>query len=423
MSNGLSEQARAAAAAVDGERLWSRLMAMAAIGARADGGVCRQALTREDRDARAVLTGWARARGLRVSVDAAANLFVTRPGARDLPPLLIGSHMDSQPAGGRFDGIYGVLAAFEVLEALEDAGLGTGRPIEMVAWTNEEGGRFPCGCTGSMSWSGEAPLENFLDVVGADGVVLRDALAETLAASPDIERRGLGGGAHAYIEAHIEQGPVLEREGLAIAAVTSIQGFRMSHVTVTGTPGHAGTTPMAARRDAVQGALRAIAALNELMADPSDTVRFTVGCIDVEPNSPNTIPARARFSIDFRHPEEAVLEARYARIEAAVRAAAAPCDADLEHESSMSPGVFPAPVVAAIEAAARDLGLPAMRLPSGAFHDALFIARACPAGMLFIPCKAGLSHHPDEYATPQDCEAGARVLAATAMQLAEATLS
>ena len=418
MSSKLTQEATAAAAAVSADRLWSTLMAMAEIGARPDGGVCRQALTVEDREARDLLIGWARGRGYGVSVDPAANLFVRRPGRQDVAPVLAGSHMDSQPAGGRFDGIYGVLAAFEALVALDEAGIETERPVDMVAWTNEEAGRFACGCTGSISWSGHAPLEDFLPVVGTDGVVLRDALEETLAAAPDVERIGLGSEVHAYIEPHIEQGPVLESKGLPIAAVTSIQGLRWFSVEVDGRAGHAGTTPMTGRKDAFQGALRAIEALNALMADDTDTVRFTVGRIEVEPNSPNTIPSLARFTVDFRHPEEAVLTALGDRVADVAAEAAAPCTVQVTQTSRMAPDAFPETMVALIEDAARSLDLGVIRLASGAFHDALFTAKACPTAMIFVPCRDGISHHPAEYAKPEDLAAGTRVLTACLVELA-----
>ncbi len=420
MSSQVSDIAMSVAGAIDEDRLWANLMAMAEIGARSDGGVNRQALTREDGDARALLIGWARERGYDVSVDAAANLFIQRRGREAGQPVLIGSHMDSQPAGGRFDGIYGVLAAFETLVALDAASLETRHPVEVVAWTNEEGGRFACGCTGSIAWSGLQPVEDFLGEVGADGVILADALAETLAATPDVPKRSLGGGAIAYIEPHIEQGPVLEAGGLQIAAVTSIQGLRWYRVDIAGSAGHAGTTPMQGREDAFQAALRSVQALNTLMDDPADTVRFTVGRINVEPNSPNTIPSSASFTIDFRHPDADVLADLGGRVERCVVEAAAPCGVTVTETSTMAPAMFPEPVVAQIEASAGALGFGVTRLPSGAFHDALFASKACPSGMIFIPCRGGLSHHPDEYATPFDCAAGARVLAATVAELAGA---
>lgn len=415
----LSEAALKAAAAVSEERLWRSIEAMAEIGGLGNGGVTRQALTREDIEARALLIGWARALGLAVSIDDAANLFLRRPGQEpEAVPVLAGSHMDSQPAGGRFDGIYGVLAAFETMHALQDAGIATRRPIDVVAWTNEEGGRFERGCTGSSVWAGQVPLSAFLDDVGSDGARFADALAQTLAATPDLPRRPPHWPAYAYVEPHIEQGPVLEKQGLDIAAVTGIQGVRWMRVEIEGVAGHAGTTPAALRRDALQAAVRAITWLNGLMEDPRDLTRFTVGRLLVEPNSPNTIPSKVTFTIDFRHPDAAELKRRGGAIERVIHEAVKPCTAAVVTTSEMSPTPFAGPIPSLIETAAAAIGLKAARLASGAFHDALYAAAVCPAGMLFIPCRNGVSHSPEEYSTPAQCVAGARVLAATVVELA-----
>lgn len=419
MRSGINEATLAAAAAVDEARLWQSLMDLAAIGARSDGGVCRNALSDEDIAARALVIGWAEARGYEVSIDEAANLFIRRQG-RDpqAAPVVAGSHLDSQPAGGKFDGAYGVLAGFEALIALDESGIETRRPIDIVAWTNEEGGRFDRGCTGSSVWAGASELESYLGDIGTDGVPLGEALARTLAATPDLPRRPRQWAAHAYVEPHIEQGPVLEAEGVSIAAVTGIQGVRWMNVEVTGKAGHAGTTPMTDRRDAVQGALRAIAGLNRWMADPEDRVRFTVGRVNVSPNSPNTIPDKVLFTIDFRHPDLAVLEDRGGRIADVVKEAASPCDALVMTTLSMDPSPFPDPMIALIEQSAQALNLGCLRLSSGAFHDALHAANVCPTAMIFIPCRGGLSHHPAEWAEPRHCADGARVLAAALVELA-----
>jgi N-carbamoyl-L-amino-acid hydrolase len=383
--------------------------------------VCRHALSDEDIAARALVIGWAEGRGYEASVDEAANLFIRRPG-RDAQaaPVVCGSHMDSQPAGGKFDGAYGVLAGLEALVALDDAGIETERPIDVVAWTNEEGGRFDRSCTGSSVWAGASELDSYLGDIGADGVALGEALAKTLAATPDLPRRPTHWAAHAYIEPHIEQGPVLEAEGLSIAAVTGIQGVRWMNVEVIGKAGHAGTTPMAERRDAVQGAVRAITELNALMADDEDRVRFTVGRVNPTPNSPNTIPEKVLFSIDFRHPDRDLLEDRGGRIAQVVKDAARPCEALVMPTLSMDPTPFPDRMVTLIEDSAKALGLGCRRLASGAFHDALYAAQVCPTAMIFIPCRGGLSHHPAEWAEPRHCAEGARVLAATLVELAGA---
>jgi beta-ureidopropionase / N-carbamoyl-L-amino-acid hydrolase len=415
----IAEQARQAASAVSAERLWARHLAMAEIGRLGETGVNRQALSVEDIRARALLLEWAAARGWRPAVDPIANLFLRRPGTEpEAAPVLAGSHMDSQPRGGRFDGIFGVLAALEAMEALDEAGIATRRPIELVAWTNEEGGRFAPGAMGSGVFAGAVRLEDCLGLVGRDGVVLGDALAQTLAATPEAERRPLGFPLHAYVEPHIEQGPRLEAAGVAIGVVTGIQGARWYEVEVLGELAHAGTAPLASRRDAARAAVRMIAALQEALHDPEDQVRFTVGRIDLEPNAPNTVAGRAMFSIDLRHPDGALLERLGALIQPLCERLAPPCEVRVRKTFERAPCVFPEALVETIERAARDLGLASLRLPSGAFHDASFIAGLCPTTMLFVPCARGISHSPEESATPEDLAAGARTLAAALVELA-----
>ena len=422
-----SEPARCAAAAVDQARLWRRHMDMAKIGAMAEigaiegHGVNRQALSAEDIRARALLLEWAAARGYEPAVDDLANLFIRRPGSDpDAAPVLAGSHMDSQPAGGRFDGIFGVLAALEALEALDDAGIATRQPIDLVAWTNEEGGRFGPGCMGSAVFAGRMQLEDCLDLTDGAGIRLGTALAETLAATPQLPRRPFGFPIAAYLEPHIEQGPRLEAGGLQVGVVTGIQGARWYGVEVEGEPGHAGTAPLAGRKDALRATVRMIAALEELMHDPADRLRFTVGRLEVRPNSPNTVPASVTFSIDFRHPELAVLEDRSRRIGPLCQQLAGPCQVRVKETFNRPPCVFPKRIVDAIEGAAQAQGIGHMRLPSGAFHDANFIADLAPTGMIFVPCEKGISHSPAENARPEDLAAGTRVLAAALVELAGA---
>jgi N-carbamoyl-L-amino-acid hydrolase len=413
------QAAAAAAAAIDRERLWRRHMAMAEIGAIPGAGVDRPALSPEDIRARALLLEWAGARGYQPAVDPIANLFVRRPG-RDLSaaPVVAGSHMDSQPTGGRFDGIFGVLAALEALEALDDAGIATTHPIDLVAWTNEEGGRFAPGAMGSAVFAGAIAPESCHMLTDAAGISFADALQATLAATPGLPRRPFGFPIAAYLEPHIEQGPQLEATGHAIGVVTGIQGARWYVIEVTGEPGHAGTAPLRGRKDALQAAVRMIAGLGELMHDPDDLLRFTVGRLQVEPNSPNVVPARVAFSIDFRHPAARVLDERGARIEAICRAAAGGCAVRVTETFSRPPCVFPGAIVDAIERAAEIAGCRHMRMPSGAFHDANFLAELAPTGMIFVPCAKGISHSPAEYASPEDLAAGARVLAAALVELA-----
>jgi N-carbamoyl-L-amino-acid hydrolase len=405
-------EAPAPAFRVDEARHWDRLMQMARLGAIPGDGVNRAALSDLDHRARRLLLSWAAEIGLAASVDALGNLFLRQEGTDPtLAPILAGSHMDSQPKGGRFDGIWGVLAALEAVQALREAGIAPRRPIEIVAWTNEEGGRFAPGCMGSMAFAGHSPPGTWDDTRDRDGLRFADELARLLAAEADLPRRPLGFTPFAYIEPHIEQGPLLEAEGLDIGVVTGIQGSRWFLVEIAGKTDHAGTAPLSLRQDAVQDMLRAITALNTLMADPADVVRFTVGRVEVEPNSSNTVADLARFSIDFRHPDATVLAERGDAIPATIHAAMRACRATVRETFHAAPARFDTMVQDAIEAAASGLGLTSRRLPSGAFHDAQFLVPLCPSGMIFIPSRGGVSHHPSEYSSPSQVANGARVLA------------
>ncbi len=394
---GADEAASAAgrvAAAVDADRLWRRHMELAAIGATPKGGVNRPALSPEDAEARRRLIGWARARGFTVSVDAIANLFVRAPGAdAAAAPVVSGSHLDTQPAGGRFDGIYGVLAAFEVLEAAADAGVVTRRPLEAVVWTNEEGSRFQPTTMGSAVFAGRLPLERALAATDAAGVRLETALADTLARLGVEERRAFASPMAAYVEAHIEQGPVLEAAGHTIGIVTGIQGLRWFEVEVAGEEAHAGTTPLRRRRDAFVAATEMARALRTWMADRTDTLRFTIGRFEVAPNSPNTVPGRVLFTIDFRHPDPSVLEQRGARIADICRVHAGPCAVSVRETLTSPPIAFDPAVQAVLREAAARQGVSHMDIVSGATHDAKHAALLCPAGMLFVPCAGGVSHN------------------------------
>jgi beta-ureidopropionase / N-carbamoyl-L-amino-acid hydrolase len=409
-----------ATGAVSEQRQWDRLMAMARLGAIPGDGVNRACLTELDRQARRLLVGWAKDIGASISVDAAANLWLRRDGGDPHAAAVVtGSHMDTQPNGGRFDGIYGVIAGLEALTALHDANATLRRPVEVVAWTNEEGGRFAPGCMGSMAWSGCRRIEEFADVVDPDDVRFADALAAHLTAEADLPRRPLGSTPHAYVEAHIEQGPRLEAEGHDIGVVTGIQGSRWFTVTLTGETAHAGTTPLALRRDAVQDMVRAIVALNTLMHDPEDVLRFTVGRIVVEPNTSNSVANRASFTIDFRHPAKDVLLARGDAIAGVVQAAVRNAGVTVQETFHALPVAFAPAVIETVEHAASQQGYRYMRLPSGAFHDAQFVMPVCPTGMIFVPCRKGISHNPAEYATPAQLAAGTRVLTLAVANLAE----
>lgn len=419
MSTSATIEPATVARLVDRDRLWAAHERLATFGAIAHDGVNRPALSPAEIAAKRAIIGWGRERGYRIATDEVANLFIRRPG-RDpsAAPVMTGSHIDSQPRGGRFDGIFGVLAGLEALVALDEAGVGTRRPIEVVAWTNEEGSRFDPACMGSLVFTAGGRLADFETARDNDGVTFGAALAATHAALPDVERRASGHDVAAYVEAHIEQGPILEARARDIGVVTGIQGLRRFVCEFSGETAHAGTAPLAMRRDAVQAAVRALASLNGAMADPTDVLRYTVGRALVEPNSPNSVATRALFSIDLRHPDGAELTRRSETIEPVCRAAAPPCGVKVTQTFRYDPCVFDPEVVATVDRMAATLGLSSMRLPSGAFHDAGLMSGHCPTGMIFVPCRKGVSHNEAEYATPDQLAAGARVLAATVYELA-----
>jgi N-carbamoyl-L-amino-acid hydrolase len=407
--------------AIDQQRLWDRHMAIARHGATGRGGVNRQALTAEDGQARAELAGWAAARGFDVFIDEAANLFVRRAGTEsDAAPVMSGSHLDTQPAGGNFDGVYGVLAAFEALEALDDMGLEHKRPIEAVVWTNEEGCRFAPGCTGSLVFSGRHLITEFLQATAPDGAVMKDELARTIAATPGAVQRPSGGEVAGYIEAHIEQGPRLEAEGLTVGAVTGIQGGSSFEVTVTGEDGHAGTVPLLQRRDAFRSAMAMIFNIYRETHDPDDVTRLTIGRFEAHPGSPNTIPGEVGFTIDFRHPDADTFARTVELIEEICKANADPCEVAIRRRHVAPPADFDEDVIARIERIAEELRIPAMRMFSGADHDAKLMVPLCPTGMIFVPCAKGISHNEAEMAKPEDLAAGARVLADALVEMANA---
>ncbi|NNG04135.1 MAG: M20 family metallo-hydrolase [Inquilinus sp.] len=409
----------AAAARVDEARLRGRHEAMARHGARPDGGVNRQAFSAEDAAARSELAAWAAEFGFELYIDPITNLYVRRPGTDpDAAPVMSGSHLDSQPMGGRYDGAYGVLAAFEALQAIAEAAIATRRPIEAVAWANEEGSRFQPGMTGSFVFAGLTPLDQAIAVRDPEGVAIADTLAAMRAATPAAIDRPLGIPVAAYVEAHIEQGPRLEAAAVPIGVVTGIQGARWFAVEVSGDAAHAGTTPRAQRRDALQAAVRMVAALEALTTDPADVVRFTIGRFEVSPGSPNTVPERVLFTIDLRHPEADRLNRFGDAIEGVCREQAGPCGVTVTETQTSMPVVFPDAMRETIRQAAAALGFAYLVLPSGAGHDAKALAAVAPAAMIFIPCEKGISHNPAENAKPADLAAGARVLAKTLVDLA-----
>ncbi len=395
---------------INGNRLWDSLMELAQIGATEKGGVNRQALTDLDREGRDLFVRWCEAAGCTVSVDRVGNIFARRAGRDDsLAPVMMGSHLDTQPTGGKFDGAYGVLAGLEVIRALADADYVTRRPVEVVAWTNEEGCRFSPAMAGSAVFAGTHDEAELAATPDRDGLVFADELARIGYAGPE----PVGGrDVAAFFEAHIEQGPILETEEHTIGIVTGSQALHWYDVTLTGSESHAGTTPMERRHDALVGAARVIDAINAVGEANRPHGRATVGELHVSPNSRNTIPGRVLFTIDIRHPEEATLAEMAETAAAAARSTAAEFGLDLEFEDAMRlPAVaFDPACVAAVAAGAEGLGLSHMEIISGAGHDACNIAKVAPAGMIFVPCADGISHAEIESATPDDCAAGCAVL-------------
>ena len=405
---------------VDGTRLWASLMDMARIGATAKGGVCRLALTEVDRAGRDTFVRWAEAAGCAVTVDAIGNIFARRAGRDEaLAPVLVGSHLDSQPTGGKFDGAYGVLAALEVVRTLNDARLETLRPIEAVSWTNEEGSRFAPAMMGSGAFAGALPLADMLARTDAEGSITVGAALASIGydgAAPAAPRP-----VHAYFEAHIEQGPILEAAHTAIGVVTAIQGIRWFDCRIEGMEAHAGPTPMAARRDALLGAARLVERVRAIALDHAPDGRGTVGEFRVHPGSRNVIPGRVELSVDLRHPDAGALAAMAAALGEAVAAVLADSGLGgaLEQIWYSPPTAFDAACVDAVRRAAAEVGAAHRDITSGAGHDAKYLADICPAAMVFIPCKGGISHNEIEDADPAHVAAGCEVLLRAVLEKAE----
>ena len=396
---------------IDADRLWQRLMALARIGATPGGGVNRQALSAEEIESWRLMIDWAHTAGLEPSTDAAGNLFLALPGIdREAPPVLAGSHLDSQPGGGRFDGVYGVVAAFEVLSVLAEHGVKPPADLVCVAWMNEEGSRFAPGMMGSEAFAGVRALDGIRATRDAEGLSVAESLDALHAAFPVLRRRPLGFALAAYIEAHIEQGPVLEAEGRVIGVVTGIQGKKTFDVVIEGERGHAGTLAMADRRDALAAFACIAPRLYGEIGGEDAQVKFTIGRLQVEPNAPSVVPERVRLRIDLRHPDNAVLDRLGVRLAALCVAHASPCTAMVTPLVDAPSNAFDAALQDAIEAAAERLGQPHMRILSAAGHDARHMAPLCPSAMIFIPCRDGVSHAEHEWAEPAHVAAGADVL-------------
>jgi len=398
------------AARVNGDRLWSRLMEMAKIGPGVAGGSNRQALSDEDKAGRDLFMSWASNAGCTFEFDEIGNLFATRPGTNpDMAPVMTGSHLDTQPTGGRFDGVYGVLGGLEVIETLNDLGVTTEAPLEIVVWTNEEGSRFQPSMMGSAVWGGALPLEQALKHEDFDGKTVGEELSRLgwdgeLAARPRPYT--------AAFELHIEQGPILEADQVDIGIVTAVQGFRWYTIELGGHPAHAGPTPMEVRKDPARALGDILDGVYKLAAEHAPWARATFAQFRSEPISPNTIPEKITFSLDMRNPDGDTLLA----MDAAMRDIVA---AQVErhgvttaiHVDTDSPPVkFHDDCIAAVESSVEALGFSHQRMVSGAGHDACYVAAHYPTSMIFVPCDEGLSHNEAENISIDQAEQGASVL-------------
>ncbi len=395
---------------VNGERLWASLMELAAIGATDKGGVCRLTLTDLDKQGRDLVLGWARDAGLTITIDKIGNGFMRRAGRdNSLPPIVTGSHIDTQPTGGKFDGNYGVLAGLEVIRTLNDHQIETQAPVEVAFWTNEEGSRFVPVMMGSGVFAKAFTLETAYAAKDVAGKTVGEELARIGYVGPEEP------GDHpigAYFEAHIEQGPVLEDHDVTIGVVTGVLGIRWFDCTVTGMEAHAGPTPMALRKDAMQISAKLMQEVVAIALRHPPHGRGTVGMVHVHPNSRNVIPGRVKFSIDLRNSTDALVDAMAAEIRATAAKLSEESGLPIQIElvSSYPAQPFHAECVDAVAHAAEALGYSHMPTVSGAGHDAVYMAKLAPSGMVFIPCKDGISHNEIEYAKPEHISAGCNVL-------------
>jgi N-carbamoyl-L-amino-acid hydrolase len=404
--------------AVDGPHLHARLAALAKVGAIDGGGCARLALSDEDKAGRDLVVGWMRDAGLAVTIDAIGNVFGLRRGREDGPPVMTGSHIDTVRTGGRFDGNYGVLAGLAVCRALDAAGIVTRHPLCVAFFTNEEGARFQPDMMGSLVHAGGLTLQEAYAATDSDGKRVGDELVRIgyrgPAAPGAIRPR-------AFVELHIEQGPVLEEAGVTIGAVTGVQGISWHEFVATGVSAHAGTTPMRLRHDAGYVAAAAATFVRQITHDMGGAQVGTVGVSELRPNLINVIANRARFTVDLRNTDETALQDAERRVFAFIEEAARNEGVAIEKRqlARFAPVAFDGAMIERIERIAQAHGRSTMRLPSGAGHDAQMMARLCPTGMILVPSAKGLSHNVAEYTSPADLEAGAAVLLDALLELTE----
>ena len=395
---------------INGLRLWDSLMTLAQIGATAKGGVCRLTLTDLDKQGRGLVIQWATDAGMTVVIDKIGNVFMRRAGSNNsLPPIMTGSHIDTQPTGGKFDGNYGVLAGLEVVRTLNDHGIKTEAPIEVAFWTNEEGSRFVPVMMGSGVFAKAFTLEHAYAATDTEGKNVKDELTRIgYLGDQEPGDHPIG----AYFETHIEQGPVLEDNNITIGVVQGVLGIRWFDCTVTGMEAHAGPTPMALRKDALQVATHLMQEVVASALRHGPHGRGTVGMVQVHPNSRNVIPGRVQFSMDMRNATDALVDVQVAEVKAL--AARLSLDTGMAIEialvSSYAAIGFHDECIDAVARASEKLGYSSMPVVSGAGHDAIYMARLAPSGMIFIPCKDGISHNEIEDAKPEHITAGCNVL-------------
>ena len=403
---------------INEERLWSSLMEMAQFGLTEKGGCARLTLTDLDKQARELFIQWCEAAGCTVTVDQIGNIFALRPGKNmDLPPVGTGSHLDTQPTGGKFDGVFGVLSGVEVLRTLQDNNIDTEAPIEVSVWTNEEGSRFAPAMMGSGVVSGRLDLDTILAVKDIDGVTVGDEL-ERIGFAGDVPATGRA--YTAFFETHIEQGPYLENEDKIIGVVTRGQGQRWYDVIITGRESHAGTTPMHLRKDALTAASQLVLEVQRI-ANAHKPGCGTVGFMQVFPNSRNTIPGKISMGVDLRHPEDEVLTQMDAELKAYLNALPEAADVEVELDPYWyyAPVDFNSDCIEAVRAGAESNGFDYMEIIAGAGHDACYVADFAPTSMIFTPCKDGISHNELESTTTEECAAGCNVLLQAMLKMAQ----
>ncbi len=403
---------------VNGERHWNRMMRMAKIGATPKGGVCRVALTDEDKEGRDLFISWCKAAGCTIEIDQMGNIFARRSGTDEtIPPVMIGSHLDSQPTGGKYDGVYGVLAGLEVIETLNDHDIQTKAPIELVSWTNEEGARFAPAMIASGVFAGEFSLEYAYARTDKSG----KTLGEELQRIGYKGKRPVGNRPYsATFEIHIEQGPILEAAQKSVGIVTGVQGIRWYDLILTGKETHAGPSPMSFRKDPVKAALPIISQLYDLADKHSPDARVTIGFLDAAPGVKNTVPGKLTVSVDLRHPDENILTTMDKAFKSIVETTleGSVVDGEIIDIWYSPPVAFAPKCIQAVRNAVNKLEVPAMEMVSGAGHDAVYVSKVAPTSMIFIPCEDGLSHNELEKAEKHDLINGANVLLHAVIELA-----